>query len=67
MPRIKQSDPEDIKKFVETIYPMLLEAYKFQAGYEPCGNVFSIGMNRMNAFMGEDGLNCLDAEGEGNM
>ena len=46
---------------------MLLEIYKIQSGYEPSGNVFSIGSNRMGAFMGEEWLDCLDDEGCGNL
>ena len=63
MPRFKQSEPDEIKEAMRKIYPMLVEAYKVQAGYEPAGNVFSIGMNRMGAFMSDEWLNCIDGEG----
>ena len=42
MPRFKKSDPEEIKKEMQLIYPMLVEAYKLQSGYEPAGNVFAM-------------------------
>ena len=66
-PRLKQSDPMDIKTEMQKVYPLLLEAYKYQAGFEPNGNVYCIGMNRMGAFMSDEWLNCIDGEGEGNL
>ena len=63
MPRIKYSDEEDVKAEMRKVYPILREAYKVQAGYEPTGTVFCIGSNRMSAFMGEEWLGCLDEEG----
>lgn len=60
---MKNADPEEVKAEMKRIYPLLKEAYRQLAGFEPTGTVFSIGSNRMGAFMGEEWLNCLDEEG----
>lgn len=48
------------------IYPYAKDAYRIQAGYGPCGNVFGIGTNQSNMFL-QDVLCCLDDEQPGLM
>ena len=51
---------------MQTVYPLIKEAYRNQAGQGPSGNVFSIGMNQLSMFMGEV-LDCIDHDENGKL
>jgi len=43
--KFKMSTMEEVKTEMQKIYPVLKENYRIQSGYNPSGNVFSIGQN----------------------
>lgn len=57
--KFKKSEEKDVKAEIYRVYHIYKETYKYFAGQDPTGNIFSIGMNTINQFMNEH-LVCID-------
>jgi len=64
--KFKKCSEDDVKAEIKKVYHIFKETYRYFAGQDPTGNIFSIGMNTINQFMGEH-LDCLDHEKDGKL